>query len=442
MRAFTYSIVLSLLSGTLAAQIPQISPAVTKFSAATSTTAVFSPPTFAPLGPVAMGFALSTASTTLNQIELRRISGNAYRVAVASTGVPASRGGVGGRDVCEGVFDAAGNLVAMSSLAAAFNTAGNEDTFSISEDGRVAVSSGVATTWSSRSGIGVVWPTPQPVTGIAGTVRDAKLYTSGTQRKLAWRDAAGPGGFGGNVWSGDFNNGVVSNAAILMDRTLGRLGLNSPHPITEEIPSGSGSYVVHGWIVGRTWNAQDSDSFFVPGANPSVTTTSPPRPLAVWDDTRRQHNGTTLGASGTNFWVWDQALDPVCITTVALTGSNFSAAAGGPVHLRAMVPWSNTDTWLAAVFLGAAISPLPLPGTIGNPLGQTGPTVPLGMLGVSPIVTLQAPVSVANPGGVTFSFAVGAGSLPANVPIPMQVVGVNLTAGKIYVGNTAAIEGF
>jgi hypothetical protein len=43
---------------------------------------------------------------------------------------------------------------------------------------------------------------------------------------------------------------------------------------------------------------------------------------------------------------------------------------------------------------------------------------------------------------VTISFNVAAGSVPANAPIPMQVVGVNATAGKIYLGNTAAIEGF
>ena len=84
---------------------------------------------------------------------------------------------------------------------------------------------------------------------------------------------------------------------------------------------------------------------------------------------------------------------------------------------------------------------MPLPLTTGNPLGQNGPTVPLGLLGISPIVTLQAPVSPATPGGVTFSFTIAGGSLPANVPIPMQVVGVNLTAGGIYLGNTAAIEG-
>ena len=432
----TNLLALALLGSSLAAQIPQIPPAITLFGSATTT----APLPFPPLGPAGLGLT-GAGTSTVAQIELRRIgSGTTFRLAMAAGGVPASFGGVAGLDVIEGTFDVATNTATLTSLAVGFNSAGDERTFSISEDGLVAVSSGAAQSWSSRASTGSVFPAAQAIAGISTALAaDLKLFTQGTQLKLAWVDNTGQGKFAGNVWVGDFNNGVVSNAAIAIPlNTVPRLGVHSPHPVTQEIPAGSGTWVLLGWHLSGQWNALDCDSFWLPGADPTLALVEPPQGQLIWNEGGDQHHGTTFGASGSSVVIWNQSNDPISLPMVAMNGATFSSAAGGTAHLRVMVP-ANNDLWITAIFMGLANNPpIPLAFAIGNPLGQTG--VPPGLLGVTPIITLQAAVPPFA-GGTTFSIPLAAGSVPAGAPVPLQAVAINFTNGNVYLGNTAALEG-
>lgn len=451
-------IAVAILGNSLAAQTPLIPPAITQYTAASSS--AFQPLAFAPLGPTALGLTggsgsggggTSTASA-MEQIEMRRIgsSGTLYRIAMAAGGVPVGFGGVGGNDVMEGTFDVATNVATLSALAIGFNTPSDESTFSISEDGLFAVSSGRTGTgpstvttqqWSVRATTGSVWPAPQPITGITTTLAvDLKIFTQGTQLKLAWVDLAGSGKRAGNVLVGDFNNGVVSNAVTVIPRNiLPRYGIHSPHPVTEEIPLGSGSWVLHGWYIGHDWNAKDSDTYWLPGPDATVAAIEPPVPQPLWPEGAKQHHGTTFGAAGSSVTLWSGNRDPMSLPMVAMNGATFSSAAGGVAHLRVMTPL-DADAWITAIFIGLpANPPIPLGFTVGNPLGQTGPTVPAGMLGVTPVIALQAPVAPYS-GGTTFSLGITAGSVPVGFPIPMQALGINFTTGGLYLGNTATLE--
>lgn len=441
-----------LLTATIAAQIPSIPPAVPKFSATTTATGMglFEPLTFSPLNATAMG-----ATGSVGQIELRQlVSGNRdfYRVAATVSGLSAAKGGAGANDCVEGTYDAVNKILTAGARAAAFNSSDTEFAFSISENGLLGVSDdATGPQWSLRGSPGVNFPATQLITGVnAGNYPDSKIYMEGNQYKYAWVAATG------DIWAGDFQaNGSVTNQALMIPVTVAQsatssyTGLHSPHPITEEIPVGSGNYVLHGWIVsGQDTSAtNDSDSFFIPIADPSASFATPVIAQTLWNDTQWQNNGTTMGPSGTSFWAYGEPA-PRCIPMVAMTGSSFIASQADTAHIHVMTEYNKTpgplgDIWQMTVLFGAPIvTPIPLSFTIGNPLGKPSSSVPPGLLGNTGLIALNLPISGSiNPGWATASFNIAANSVPANISIPMQVIGLNATTLKLYTGNTAILEG-
>jgi hypothetical protein len=274
----------------------------------------------------------------------------------------------------------------------------------------------------------------------------SKIYTQGTQLRYAFVSAST--GTSTAIFAGNFNNGVVTNVRTVIPASIvpGARSVHSPAPITQELPAGSGQWVLLGWLfsatVPRAGGGIDMDVYWLPMHDGTVGTSAPPVALPLSRIGQQQLAGTALGASGTTFWpTREPRSDPYCIPMVAMNGDTVSAAAGGQVDLRVMVEWSQTSSWNTVISFGLPIGPIPIPFAIGNPLGQPGPAVPPGLLGINPIVNIQQPVNPAAPGGVTFSFNIAPGTLPAGVPVPMQAIAIDFTALKLYTGNTAILEG-
>jgi len=434
-----------LLAATIAAQIPPIPPAITKFSATTTATGFgnFEPLTFSPLNATAMG-----ATGQVGQIELRQLisnNRNFFRVAATVTGLNVANGGKGNWDVVEGTYDAQNQILTASNRAAAFNLPTAEFALTISEDGLIGAcdDNGGLPKFSQRASAGAVFPATQQITGIPAGFVDPKLYKEGNAYRIAWVNPTTPQ----TIWAGDFTAGgnVVNQAeviplSVIQGGATAYTAMHSPHAITEEIPAGSGNWVLHGWLVSAQI-VNDSDSMFVPIADPASSFFSPARGLVLWDEPGWQNNASTLGAGGSSFWAFGEP-SPRSMPMVAMTGSSFRTTVNDSVHLHVMTEFSNTDVWQMTILFGAPIGPIPLNFAIGNPLGQPqGPTLPPGLLGNTGIIALNLPVTAANKGFATASFNIAAGTVPANVPIPMQVIGLNASTLKLYTGNTANLEG-
>lgn len=428
------------------AQTPAIPPAITQYIASTTATSTrFVPPLFPPLS-----LASTTTAPRVSQIELRKlVSGSEilYRLAATRSGVLAVYGGSGRYDVLEAIYDASSQNAVMTNLAASFNTKANEYDFSISEDGLTGVCRVGTTTakWARRTGPAGLFPQTATVTGLPTGIRDTKLFTDGNQLRLAWTEKLNA--TSSAIFAGDFNAGAVTNVKLLISPSLVTASttiVRTPHPVTQEIPPGSGNWVVLGWLFaapdGGPRRGLDMDTYWLPMHDGTVPTSSPPVPLVVHDNLGQQLGSTTLGASGSAYTTWFPNLAPQSLSMVAMNGATFSASAGGTAHLRVMVPWSQTDVWNTIVVFGTAMSPISLPFANGNPLGQTPPAAP-GQIGVSPIVSLSQPVDPRAPGGVTFSLSIPPSVVPAGIPISMQAIGINFSTGKAYTGNTAILEG-
>lgn len=431
-----------LLSATLVAQVPPIPPAVTVFSATSTATGagLFEPLTFPPLNAGALG-----AGGQVGQLEARRLlpNTNFYRIAATVSGLSAALGGKGNFDVVEGVYDAGLQILTAGNRAAAFNTAQAEFALSIEERGLVGACDGpTGPVFSVRGAVNQVFPAVQFITGVPTGYIDSKLFREGNRLKYAWVAA------GGDIWVGDFQaNGSVTNqvqripVSVVQAATSSYTGMHSHHPITEEIPAGSGNYKVHGWLISGQQAAGDSDSFFLPTGDPTLPFSLPPRAHRLWDEPTWQNNPTTLGITGSSYWAFGEPA-PRGIPMVAMTGDNFETSVASQVSLRLMSPHTITDQWRLSAWFGVPIGPVAIPFAIGNPLGQPSTSVPPGLLGNTGIVQITVPVAPGvNSGGFTLTFNVAANSVPPNVPINMQIIGINFTTGKIYTGNTAVLEG-
>ncbi|MEM7201308.1 MAG: hypothetical protein AAF628_13635 [Planctomycetota bacterium] len=400
------------------------------------------------------GLGLS-ASSSLQQIEMRPHSRpGTWRMALTVRD-PAPRslpGQAGGSDVLEAVWDPSGVIgggpFLWTNRAAAFNTAADERSFSISHDGLVgAADSSRRPHWQRRAVPLTEFATPtRPVTGMPG-IRgdgpagqgfvDTALCQIAGQLSWAYIDPDG------DISTSDFD----PFAAIHLTNAVRRLrfaqatttaaSLHSPHAI-EDVDDDALAWIAAVLHAGTG----DSDTYFFPALNDAsiggVNTGQ-----CIWDDPFWQANGGPFGASGTLFVPHHAPdpqgyKDPLNLSVVAHNGGLLSPSRGSQ-RIRVWVPDDgNSGPWLAGVLFGTTPVRVGLRFTHGNGLGEPRPA---GVLGVLPLGNVL--VAPATGGGATFSLPV-----PATMPTGLgpflltQSFAANLgpigPGGRaVYLGNTA-----
>ena len=428
-----------LLAVPAVAQIPQVGPAVTKWTGG----ATLSPADEPALSPMAI---TGVRPSSLQQIELRLVSGTTYRGAATVTGLPVAGGGAGGQDVIEFLYDAQTQIVTSLTTTAALNTGGKEAAFSISEDGLTAVYDGNnGPYWASRASTGAGWQPMGTITGlsVSGNI-DSKLFSEGTQLKYAFTA-------GDDIWDATFNAGSVTNAAIRIPKSVAGISsgssststsvapLHLPSPINRETTPGSGNYQVLGWMFNR--GSGTTNTWYLPSSD-GVTTFTNDVAYEVFATAGRHGGGTFLGDSGTLIVAKPSSnANPWIVPMVAANNATYNAAAGGVVRIRALTEWSSSAPYQTFLCLGPAIGPLPINFAIGNPLSPSGQTAPPP----GPLAVIQAclpgiVVPGPNAGGNDYVLPIGPGSIPAGLPVPMQILAID-GSSQVFIGNTCVIEG-
>jgi hypothetical protein len=415
-----------LLTTTVVAQIPRIGPAVTRWTTTSSATST---------GLVAQRIlSLGTAAFGRfpSQIELRVIADPVYRGTATL-----------GANVVEFLYDAQTGATVVTARAASFNAVGTSRfALSISENGLVAVcDTSAGPRYATRANVNNAFGPPAPITGVTGTFVDSKIYTRGNQLQYAWVS-------GNDVMSGLFNSstGAVTGGTIILNASttapISGFPFHSHHPMTRQIPAGSGNWVVLGWLFSINDAANASDTYYLPSAD-GVTPITNGQAYRVYDTTGWQNNGTFLGSSGTTVVSDNGAGDPWFMPLVAVNNVRLNAATGGVITLRHLVEWSATDVWQTNLCFGAPLGPLPVPFAFGNTLSPGGQTAPaIGQIGLTlnPVVPGISSFGTGNAGGFDYTFTIGGGTIPPGLAIPVQAIGINFTTLRIFTGNTAVIQ--
>ncbi len=413
------------VAATMSVPGAQPPPAITQFDPACAPHAEASldPATFVCPGPIpAIG-----VGGTLGQLELRPIGGGAFRLAASVTNANACAGGAGGWDLIEGTYTP-GAVPGITNLAAGLNTAGDEFSFSISNDGCVAVYDdfGAGPMLSRRPPpCNGPWPAPAPIIGLPAGAGDSKV----------WNDPASPTGYafafidpGGGISMGILDPVVpaVFAIAVAINPIPGAITMHSHHPVQHPT-----TWEHVGWIVSAAFAGGDSDSYWVGWRD---DTNHPP--LRIYDDAGWQSNPTTLGESGTTYWASTTVgPGPAALPLIACNGYDVPGG-GGVISLRTFVP-HGPDPWATVLVLGPSTPEFPVAGTIGNvqyPAGLPCPPAPLGRVAILPLTTVTA-LALPFSGGATVTAPVPC-CLP---PIDFQCAAANLVTGEIFIGNAAQI---
>jgi len=427
------------LASSVHAQIARIGPAITLWtstSAATSSGLVAE--RYLPLSVTAPSFNRNPV-----QIELREIGFDNYQGAVTL-----------GSNVIEFTFQPSTGSVAGSSNAATLNQ-GQPFALSISEDGLVAVvDQNTGPKFATRASRGVPFGPAQQIvwsSGFTSTYADSKIHMEGNRYKYSWVTSAG------DIAMGDFNplaaTQVTNEATVIPQSVTGTStgtstigGLHSQHPITREVPAGSGNYVVLGWIFSQNPGGSDSDTYYLPSADGTQALTNQGA-YRVMDTTGWQNNGTSIGSSG-SLVVSDSGSGAPWHMPMIAVNNVVVPAAGGSGTMRILTEYDTQNAFQVALCFGSPIGPIPLGFTIGNTLNPSGQTVPaIGGIGLTLTPSLASFVTAANPGG--FDFPLTLPALPPGTVLPVQAIAIKTWLGppaaghaaiEIFTGNTAVIE--
>lgn len=325
-------------------------------------------------------------------------------------------GGTGGWDGMTGIFDNNTGTFTKNNDVDGLNSTGDEFAATVTPDLLTfAMDTPTGAIYATRAATTGAFTAPAPITGAGGGYIDPQFAQVNGQSVLLFVS-------GTNLGIGDFNrtSGTVTNVRVLVTNPLGS-GCHSPSPMSD-LTGESRALIFSAQIPGFSSNAWFTSS--LDDSTPKFEVASSTTWLANPDA-----NGGTLTyaeAVGATY-----AGPPLEVGVVALS-SGVIPAAGGNLNLTLFAP---QRTAAQTQYIGSAVigllgtAGISVPGFFGSPisLSVTSFLVPLP----------SAPVDRASG---TFGYNLPIGGMPLGAQFHAMPLLIDLTANRLYFGNTAYIN--